>query len=45
MLQEGSMEVGVVGPPGAPVFKARSQGVANATTPLPVQAERPVLER
>lgn len=39
------MEVGVVGPPGALAFKGRNQGVENAIIPLPVQVERPVLEK
>lgn len=39
------MEVGVVGPLGAPAFKGRNQGVENAIIPVPVQVERPVLEK
>lgn len=43
--QEGLMEVGVVGLLGAPAVKGRNQGVENAIIPVPVQVERPVLEK
>lgn len=43
--QEGLMEVGAVGPLGAPVFKGRDQGAENVIIPLPERVERPVLEK
>lgn len=43
--QEGLMEAGAVGRPGAPVFKGRNQGAENAIIPLPERVERPVLEK
>lgn len=43
--QEGLMEVGIVGPLGAPVFKGREQGAGNAIIPLPEMMESPVLEK
>lgn len=39
------MEVGIVGPLGAPVFKGREQGAGNAIIPLPEMMESPVLEK
>ncbi|EDL03388.1 mCG114322 [Mus musculus] len=45
LLQEGLMEVGIVGPLGAPVFKGREQGAGNAIIPLPEMMESPVLEK
>lgn len=43
--QEGLMEVGVAGPPGAPVFKGRKLDSESAITLLPVGVGNPVLEK